>query len=95
MLKEFKVDMRSKFSLNNGQRVERGDWRPTFFLYHEVPWDGRRQQWLIVSYYQNVRVLLNGKEYQLTLKPVECDVKGMENLAEPCLAKMIYKILPA
>ena len=48
-----------------------------------------------MSYYQNVRVLLNGKEYALTLKPVECDIKGMEDLSEPCLAKMIYKILPA
>lgn len=93
MLREFRVDMRSKFSLNNGQRVERGNWRPTFYTYHEVPFNGRTQQWLIVSFYQDVRVLLNGKEYQLTLKPVECDIKGMEDLAEPCLAKTLYKML--
>lgn len=92
-LKQFKVDMRSKFSLNTGERVERGNWRPSFFLYHEVPFNGRTHQWLIVSYYQNVRVLLDGKEYSLTLKPVECEIKGMEDLSEPCLAKTLYKIL--
>lgn len=93
MLKNFTVDQRSQFSLNNGQRINRGSWRPTFYTYFDTSFEGRTHRWLVVSFHRYPRIQIEGKIYDLVLKPVDCEIKGMESLEEQCVAKKLYKIL--
>jgi hypothetical protein len=82
----------SNFRGTDGAKVKRGDWLPTHFAYVDgVVRDGRYNQWLVVGDASTVSI--GGREVRL--EPVVCEVKGMECLEGPCVARKLHKVRSA
>jgi hypothetical protein len=88
-LKEFTVNPNSGFVTDNGQRVKRGDWYAPYFAYWTNEETGR--QYLIVG--PTKEVTIDKKVFQLQPVPEGCNIKDMEGLEKPVVAKKYRKLI--
>jgi hypothetical protein len=86
----FKVSLHSGFWDADNKRVNRGDWRPTYFKYVDGPArNGVVTLWLVVG--PQREVTLAGRTLFLEPTPTDGFVEGMVDLERPCVARLMHK----